>query len=234
MKNLSVLSFCFIFCFSSLVVAQDKTYGIKGGYLLGNFWGDGSEDLNNQLNAANSSIDEQNLNWFAISFFSERELLPDFFSVQSELVYLRNGKQWEGTFNGESKKFQVYADYLQMPWLVKIALPVFLKPSIYFGPNISWMIRSRVKDIPSSIDSIQFFAGKDPGGQLFERYTNVIDLVLTTGLDFDYQLGPGSIVFDFRFNLGALNMYNFASGDKIRNYNFIFMAGYSFDFSGGY
>lgn len=212
----------------SMLLSQERSYGIKGGWSISNFWGDGTEDVNNAFSDAVGTLDEQNLYWFSISLFSKRELLPDFLAIQSELMYVRNGKSWEA----DGDKFKVYADYLQMPWLLKITMPVFLRPSIYFGPHIAWMFRARVEDVPGTLENEPFFAGKDPDGRLFEGFTNVIDGGLTAGLDFDIPFGPGNVVVDLRYTLGALNVFNFAEGDRVRNYSFLIMAGYSIDFGG--
>ena len=40
---------------------QDKTIGIKGGFTISNFWGDGSDNLNGRLRSEIQKIDEQNL-----------------------------------------------------------------------------------------------------------------------------------------------------------------------------
>ena len=94
------------------------------------------------------------------------------------------------------------------------------------------MFRARAQKIPSTLEDNAFFDGKGAGSELFERYTNVIDLGMTTGFDFDVPFGPGSFVFDFRYNLGAVNVFNVAPASGLRNYNFLFMAGYKISVGG--
>ena len=188
---------------------QDKTIGIKGGFTISNFWGDGSDNLNGRLRSEIPNLDEQNLYWFTVGLFNTRNLLPDLFSVQTEINYMRGGKNWEGSIDGEEFSFDVFADYLQLPWLAKITIPVLFRPQIYFGPYLSWMFRARLTDAPQEV--VETIIGDDVTvGEVFERYTNTIDLGLTTGIDFGIPLGPGNLVFDFRYNLGAINVFNTA------------------------
>jgi hypothetical protein len=95
------------------------------------------------------------------------------------------------------------------------------------------MFRARLTDAPDGI--AETIIGEDVAvGEVFERYTNTIDLGLATGIDFGIPFGPGNIVFDFRYNLGAINVFNTAPAASIRNYVFLLMAGYSIEFASGY
>ncbi|HEX3019537.1 MAG TPA: hypothetical protein VHP36_04515 [Chitinispirillaceae bacterium] len=230
MKKLTVTIAIIVIAFS-WTYGQEKTFGIKGGFTISNFWGDGSENLNNTLRGVAPNLDEQNQYWFAVSIFNTRDLLPDFLSVQTEILYLRGGKSWEGNIGGTHFSTNVYADYFQMPWLAKITIPVLFRPRVYFGPYLSWMFRARLINAP--IDFTTAITGETaPIGELFERYTNTVDLGLSTGVDFDIPFGPGNLVFDFRYNLGALNVFNVQAAAGLRNYIFLFMAGYSIYFGG--
>ena len=205
---------------------QDRFYGIKGGLSLSNFWGVGSENINDEFRSELGSLDEQNLPRFTVGLFRTRELLTDLIAVQTEILFIRQGKKWES--DGET--FLVYVDYLQMPWFMKLTLPVLLKPGIYFGPQLSLMLQARVKDIPGELETADFFSGKNASGELFERFVNVVDAGIAAGVDFKIEMGPGNLVFDFRYTMGALNAFNFESADKTRNYAFMFMAGYALNF----
>ncbi|NLG16356.1 MAG: PorT family protein [Fibrobacter sp.] len=209
-----------------LSYSQDRFYGIKGGLSISNFWGAGSENVNNEFRDELADLDEKNLSWFAVSMFSSREIISDLVAVQTEINYIRQGKEWES----DNKSFQIYADYLYMPWLLKLELPVMLRPGIYIGPHLSLMFAARVKDVADELQGSEFFSGKDPSGELFERFVNVVDAGLTAGLDFDIELGPGVVILDFRYVLGVLNTFNFQPADKTRNYSFLFMAGYALNF----
>lgn len=231
MKKAAFLSVLILLAFSGSY--GQRTFGIKGGFTISNFWGDGTDGFNDQIRSVAPDLDEQNLYWFSAGFFNVRELLPDFLSVQTELLYVRGGKNWEGSVGGTDFSLDIFADYLQMPWLAKVTIPVVLRPRIYFGPYVSWMFRARIDDAPPGVIAALVGDTLEVGG-LFERYTNIIDIGLTTGLDFDIPFGPGNLVLDFRFDLGALNVFNFPAAADVRNYIFMFMAGYSVDFGGEY
>jgi hypothetical protein len=101
-----------------------------------------------------------------------------------------------------------------------------------FGPYLSWMFRARLTDAPAGV--AETIIGDDVTvGEIFERYTNTIDLGLTTGIDFGIPFGPGNMVFDFRYNLGAINVFNTVPTASVRNYVFLLMAGYSIEISSG-
>ncbi len=222
-----------IFSSWACIYGQDKTIGIKGGFTIANFWGDGADNLNGRLRTEIPNLDEQNLYWFTVGLFNTRNVLPDLFSVQTEIIYMRGGKNWEGSIDGEVYSFDVFADYLQMPWLAKITIPVLFRPHVYFGPYLSWMFRARLTDAPAGV--AETIIGDDVTvGEIFERYTNTIDLGLTTGIDFGIPFGPGNMVFDFRYNLGAINVFNTVPTASVRNYVFLLMAGYSIEISSGY
>jgi hypothetical protein len=231
MKRKVIVSVVFLILIAISVNAQGKSFGIKGGLSISNFWGDGMDNLNNQID-----LDEKNLLWGVISLYSTREFLPDLISLQSELVYSRGGKRWSGNIDGNDVDLRISIDYISMPWLMKLNLPVLMKPSIYIGPQVSWMFRARVEDLPSDIAAESFFAdiNRTTGSGLFERYVNVIDIGFAAGLDFNIPLGPGSAVIDFRYNQGFLNVFNFDEGDDIHNYSFFVMAGYQLDFGAGF
>jgi hypothetical protein len=213
-----------------LTAQTEKTYGIKGGYTLSNYWGSGTDNLNSSVASVTTNLDERNLPWFSVNLFSSHMLIPDFTSVQSELVYCRGGKAYKGTFGGVERHFSLEVDYLAMPFMLKIHFPLPLKPSIYAGPQISWMFRSRANNFPSGIDTTAFFSGTNASGEVFNRNTNVIDLGFVAGLDFGIPFGPGDIVLDGRYQMGALDVFNYAAGRKVRNYSFMFMLGYAFNF----
>ncbi len=230
-KMISIIS---MVAFSSFA-QTNKTYGVKGGFTLSNFWGGGMDVLNNSMKAVTTNTDEKNFKWFTVSLFSSNELIPDFASVQSELVYYRGGKSYKGDIAGSSTTINLYQDYLQMPFILKIHLPYPFEPSIYAGPQISWMFRSRVENIPATASSTPFFSGKSAAeivGQVWDANTNVIDLGFVAGLDFSIPYGPGNIILDGRYSMGVLDVYNYAAANSVRNYVFMFMAGYAFNFGG--
>lgn len=226
-----LLVFSLVFLLPIILTAQiDKAFGIKGGYIISNYWGDGTTSLNSSIRSVIPDVDERNLQYFCVSAFSSHAIIPDLASVQSELVYYRGGKFYKGTSGGAEHHASIEVDYLAIPVMLKIHFPFPLKPSVYVGPQISWMFRSRVNHFPSTLDSTAFFSGTTPSQVVFNSHTNVVDLGFVAGLDFRIPFGLGNIVLDGRYQLGALDVFNYAAGRKVRNYAFLFMLGYEFDF----
>ncbi len=216
---------------SSLKAGQ---FGIKGGAALSNFWGEGSVRLSEQM-ANVGAVDEQNQVWFSLGVFRSRDLLPDFLSTQSEILYSRGGKSWAVTPEGNGEqKMTLSIDYLQMPSFAKVRFPFpVMATDAYFGPQISWAFRARSHNVSAALDTLPFFADFDAQARLMDREMNVIDLGFVTGLMFDFPVGPGLLVLDFRYQMGFLNVYNFVEANQIKNYSFLFMLGYAFEFGGG-
>ena len=71
---------------------QDKTIGIKGGFTISNFWGDGSDNLNGRLRSEIPNLDEQNLYWFTVGLFNTRNLLRIFFPFRQKLTICEEGR----------------------------------------------------------------------------------------------------------------------------------------------
>jgi hypothetical protein len=226
-----LLVFSLVFLLPIILTAQtDRSFGVKGGFMLSNFWGSGTDNLNSSVRQVITDVDERNLKWFCVSAFSSHSIIPDLASIQSELVYYRGGKFYKGTFGGAEHHPSIEVDYLALPIMLKIHFPFPLKPSVYVGPQISWMFRSRVHNFPSTLDTTAFFEGTTPSQVVFNSHTNVVDLGFVAGLDFGIPFGPGDIVLDGRYQLGALDVFNYAAGRKVRNYAFLFMVGYAFNF----
>lgn len=217
-----------------LISAQDRFVGIKAGITIANFTGNGMDRLNDQIASSGTDFDERNLYRFKISFFSSKEILPDLFGIQSEICWIQTGKTWQISINGESQDVQIQTDYLQFPWLIKLSLPIWLRPNVYTGPAISMMFRSRLNNVNNVLDTIPFFSTQQTGSKIFEYKTNVLDIGLVSGLDIMLPLGPGNLIIDLRYYLGGLNVFNFPHSGSIRNYNFAIEAGYGLNFPGAY
>ncbi len=198
-------------------------FGIKGGLSTSTFWDDGVDPFEDGLAPTEESL----LNYFTGGIFARYEIIPEFIAFQPELLYLRSGKKWE--VNGA--ELDLYNDYLSVPLLVKLLIPLDLPmtPSIYAGPVVSFRLRSRaegVGDVPAGTD-IGFLTGlnEDIGDE-----TRAVDVGLATGINFDIEAGPGTVLLDFRANFGFVEPFDVPNGEDIRNLSFQFMLGYGLRF----
>jgi hypothetical protein len=215
-----------LFTSSVLFSQENKTLGLKGGVSFSNFWGSNSESLNDQVKAATGADPATNF-WFTVSAFTSRDLLPNILAIQSEIVYTRDGKVW----NVGDNTFGFHIDYLRIPWLLKLSLPFVLKPSIYVGPQIAFMFRSRLEDAPITLAKVPFFGVRSED---YDQFTNVVDLGFAAGLELSTLFGPGSVVLDLRYNMDGLNTFNYSAGSGVKNLDFLIMLGYAINFGGGY
>lgn len=228
---------CPLLLISSVLFAQEnKTLGIKGGISFSNFWGPNAQNLSDQVRAAVPGAIPTNNLWFTVSAFTSRDLLPNILTLQSEIVYTRDGSVWK---TGD-QTFGFHIDYLRIPWLLKFSLPYAVKPSMYVGPQISFMFRSRLEDVPTAripaLTMQTFFipAANGVRGEDYDQFTNVVDLGLATGIELSTLIGLGSLVLDLRYNLDGVNTFNYSAGSGVRNYDFLIMLGYALNFGGSY
>ncbi len=229
--NMSRIKSSLIFSVLMLVLANaaafsETIYGFKAGLSLSNFWGNGLTDFEEDLAGSGpvSDLETHFVLFVTGGIFVRYDLIPDFLAVQPELLYLRGGKSWD--VNGEL--FKVYADYLTIPVVFKLMIPLDypVTPSAYAGPMLALRLRARtegLENVPGGAD-LGFMTG-------FEENINdevtVFDVGFATGLSFDIEAGPGDIVLDFRFSWGAVEVFD---GQDIRNYAFQLMGGYAFGF----
>lgn len=231
-SHLIALTFSALILSSSVLFSQEnRSVGLKGGISFSNFWGGSSERLNDQVKAVVPGADPTTPIWFTVSAFSSHDILPSLVAIQSELVYTREGRKWK---KGDDL-FGFEIDYLRLPFLLKFSLPLPLKPSIYVGPQISFMFRSVFVNAPFALDTVRtgFFSQiEDLRGKNIERYTNVVDLGFASGLEFATPFGPGNAILDLRYDFDALNTFNFPGGGEIRNFDFLIFLGYALTFGG--
>jgi hypothetical protein len=226
------LLFPILFASSFLFSQENKTIGLKGGVSFSNFWGSNAGNLNDQVKTAVPGADPTTNFWFTVSAFTSRDLLPNILAIQSEIVYTRDGRHWKSGDNN----FGFNIDYLRMPWLLKASFPVVLKPSIYAGPQIAFMFRSKLDDAPIALTAQPFFTPAAAGlrSEKFEQFTSVIDLGFAAGLELSTLLGPGSIVLDLRYNMDGIDTFNYSTAGGVKNLDFLIMLGYALNFGGSY
>ncbi|KMQ51182.1 hypothetical protein CHISP_1888 [Chitinispirillum alkaliphilum] len=213
--------------FAATATYSQTMFGIKGGASFSSFWDDGVEDFEDALEGTVTDLEANMLPFFTGGIFARYEIIPDFIAIQPELLYLRSGKYWEVN----DVDFKVYSDYLSLPILAKLLIPLDLPvtPSVYAGPVFNFRLRSRaenIEDIPPGAD-LGFLTGlsEDIGDEV-----RPVDVGLATGINFDIEAGPGTIVLDFRANFGFVQPFDVPDGDDIRNISYMIMAGYGLEF----
>jgi hypothetical protein len=118
-----------------------------------------------------------------------------FFSAQTEIGFVAKGIRWDTGNPGSSSTSD--ADYLEIPMLARVSLPVSrrVEPYAYLGPAFAILM-----DADTSFDD----------GRFDESDRNVatfdVGLMFGVGAAVDVSRDIGTIAFDIRCNLGLRNV----------------------------
>lgn len=231
-----VVGLCVVVLGTGVSVDAQGQMGIKGGLSFANLGG--AKNLDNEIQAVVPSADPGSLLWWTASVWSAHDLLPNLVALQMELTYWRGGKSWNGMPGGDDDDFKLEIDYLQIPLMLKVLVPIatYIVPNLYVGPQISLAFRARARNInqlPEGIELISpFFNGLDQRSSIIDYAVNTFDAGFVAGAGFQLPSKYGNFDFDFRYIFGGLNTFNFPEATEIRNYAFLLMAGYSVNFGG--
>lgn len=224
MKNI-IISFCLLLCIHTISAFQ-LGVGIKAGLSLSSFYGTPTrKEINRwQVNPYSGQIADPNFSMDINFLFNIIKNL----GLQAELKIGKRGQRRIGNVivNGSSitSKPENYYEsilnipYIEFPILMKLMIPFFnCRISFYSGCafslkykkidyNYSYGNSSQAisSDIVDTIDSqINKFAFSIPFGTLFE-----------------IKAGPGTLVFDCRYQLGLTDVYHYIdyyNKDKIKS-----------------
>lgn len=192
-KNLTLGTFLFVFAFSAF--AQDKSggsFGIKGGL---NYATVSKGDFEEGPDPRTS---------FHFGFMGEVPLVPKILSLQPELLYSRQGFEYNvQPFIGNSYKVTYKIDYINVPVLAKLKLGNIF--SIEAGPQFGMKVSEKVESDNSVSD---------------ENDVNSFDTAIAGGLSLNFA--GGAFIFG-RFTQ-SLNEVVKDSGSK----NMVIQAGIGF------
>ncbi len=228
---LQILTFMLVI--SSFSQQQRRlNFGIKTGAVISSFWGNGAENFEENMSEVVRDFDADMLLSLTVAGLISYDFIPGFFNVQGELQYLRSGKNWEFDLeSGEEVSFGLYTDYLSIPVLFKLLIPLdsSVLPEVYAGPSFSIQLYSRAKNLGAVPVSLQggFLQGLGNRQNISNQVSN-FDVGFHTGLSFNFLIKPGAIVLDFRFAFGAISVFTIDGGEEFRNSYFSVMVGYVF------
>lgn len=152
---------------------KDFAYGVKGGW-----------------NATNiSHIDAKNKMSVHLGAFAEWRI-NDYFGIQPELLYSRQGCRDKYESDGKKTKVQLRVNYLNIPVLAKLyvleGLSVDMGPQLGFALNV----KSRVKQSGHvEKDKIEHF--------------NTCDFSFAVGASYTVD----DLIFSARYNIGLTNVF---------------------------
>ncbi len=143
--------------------------------------------------------------------------VTDIFSIQPEVLFVMKGAK----FDSAEVSFKDKLDYIEVPILVKVTLPVSgkIKPSLYAGPTFNFVMSAKQVD-GEEID--------------FKDQISSMDFGIAAGAMLAYQMEMASIFVEGRYDVGLKTIVKNAddTGDKpdITNGGFQFMVGFGVGF----
>jgi hypothetical protein len=225
-KSILIITGLCLVLFTASSFAMKMDAGVKGGLSLSNLMGKGVE-------FADTSMDpSMRMGFTGYGFFGVD--FTDNIGAQIELGYAQKGKSY--AFKTESKNtVALNFDYLEIPILVKGMYPVGdLKPMIYVGPTMGFMLASNEKmhmEAPVSMDTTI---------TIEDSTRNGFEFGLAFGVGTTYKVGPGAILLDIRYTLGLTTIPKLSDADKaagakeadveMKTGTLGFMVGYQMDF----
>jgi hypothetical protein len=171
-----------ILCIAVLVSAQMFAIGVKGGLNVANFFGNDAEDMSPVAG-------------FQIGVYSP-VASKSFVDVQSELLFTTKGSVEEFEYWGDEKITNTYQlSYLELPVLLKVQIPGWIRPNVYAGGYGAILLSSQLKTEAS-------WGDEDETTDIYDD-TNPVDYGMILGAGIDLK----NITLDARYNIGLNDVY---------------------------
>ena len=131
------------------------------------------------------------------------------FAIQPEAYFTMKGATDSGTLQGETIDVTLSLDYIEIPILFKVLIPIEnspIRPSLFAGPSIGFNISAKSK---------LEFMGQSEEGDIEDVNPTDIGLVFGAGLGF--PVGQNELGFDFRYILGLTKVDDSADPADFKN-----------------
>ena len=206
-KRMTILFILALLVTISTTYAQGITGGLKAGMNIANLHGDD----------VIGPYYESKMGFCAGGFITFK--VANIVAIQPEVLYTQKGTKQEEEFMGETWKATFNLNYLEIPVLLKVIMPVqgMIKPHLFVGPYFAYNLTAKLKmEYNGSFDEIDF-----------DEYVKNTDFGAVFGGGIDFGLPAGKIVFDARYSLG-LTTIDEEGFEDVKNNVFSFMLGYAF------
>jgi hypothetical protein len=180
--------------FTSISLAQMQM-GLKAGLNIANLSGDDVENNDSKTGFAGGVF-------FMYQF-------SNMFAIQPEAYYTMKGATLNETFEGVSVDFTYTLDYIEVPLLFKLIIPIEgsnIRPSIFAGPAIGFKATAKVKTEAQ---------GESYEEDIEDVKSTDFDLVFGGGLGF--PVGNNELGFDVRYIMGLSTIDDSAEGFDVKN-----------------
>ena len=200
-----------ILIIASPIFAQPKFgKGVKAGLNIANLGGSDVEGTDSRTA-------------LVFGVFVDVPLSP-IFSIQPEVLYSMQGAKEKETDNGTTVDITYKLDYIQIPVLVKVNVPVQgsnVKPSVFAGPALGINTTAKAKGEGGGVSAEVDL--KDLGMPVKST-----DFSLVFGAGIGFGAGSMTIDFDARYWLGLSSIDDSAANADVKNKVIQFMASLGF------
>ena len=188
--------FALIFAaFTSFSFGQGMQLGLKAGVNFTNLVGDDIEGAESKTGFAGGLF-------FMYQF-------NKMFAIQPEAYYTMKGATDKETLNGETIEGTLSFDYIEIPILVKLLIPIEnspIRPSVFAGPAVGFNTTAKGK--------VEYM-GQSAEQDLENVASTEFSLVFGAGLGF--PVGNNELGFDVRYLLGLTTLDDSADNADIKN-----------------
>jgi hypothetical protein len=143
------------------------------------------------------------------------------FAIQPEANYTMKGATDEQTFNGETAELTLSLDYIEIPILFKVLIPIEnspIRPSVFVGPYVGFNSTAKAK---------LEYMGQSVEDDIEDIKSTEFGLVFGAGLGF--PVGQNELGVDFRYELGLTTLDDSAENADIKNSVFNINAYFGFN-----
>jgi hypothetical protein len=210
--------------------------GLKGGLVRSRFVGQGVDVLEDQLREDFEILSDDPVHSYVAGAFVTIGFGENL-ALQPELLYHKNGTEYDGVFNGQSFDFNLYLEYLTLPMLFKLRLPAkggSFRLDLYGAPQLSYRLKAEAEgldELPATITRLGILDPVRNKTDITDQ-TRPIDFSFGLGTALQFRLGPGYLSLDFRYIWGYMDVFDAdeltANAEEIKNKIMFLLLGYSF------
>ena len=206
MKKYIILALIFT-ALTSISFGQGMQLGLKAGVNFANVVGDDVEGAESKTGFAGGLF-------FMYQF-------NKLFAIQPEAYYTMKGATDEQTLAGETAEVTLSLDYIEIPILFKVLIPIEnspIRPSVFVGPYVGFNSTAKAK---------LEYMGQSVEDDIEDIKSTEFGLVFGAGLGF--PVGTNEVGVDFRYGLGLTTLDDSAENADIKNSVFNINAYFGFN-----
>jgi len=193
----------FTLCSSSVFAGGLTGKGLKGGLNFANLHGDDAEGWDSKIGFCAGGFITYSINGM--------------FAIQPEVLFTMKGAKDEEEWGGETLKYTISLNYLEIPVLAKLSMSSqgSVVPSLFVGPYLAIKLTGKAK---------VEYAGESEEEDIEDLKATDFGLVFGGGVDF--ALGSSKVTVDARYTLGLTTIDASEWEADVKNGVFSLMVGY--------